>query len=482
MLDFSINSSDITLREGTAVSNIDGRLWSEVGIDCARYFSDEAIVRARCAIEARYLITLSEEKVIRKFTSKEIKELLNIHKKITKETYLDLRKIESVYRHDLLAMTEIFKFFLKKSSLKDVVEAGWVHWGLTTEDIDNLSHALLMKSFVETIYLPKAAELLLAISGLAERCKNVVIPGKTHLQSAVPTSLGKEIALFGARLAEVFLEIKDIEHRGKLTGAVGNLSAHRFSLPTTDWRKFSNNFIKSLGLTPNLYTTQTEPRNKRVELFQKLHLVNTVLIDFSQDMRIMTGFDWLVQLSQKTEYGSSAMPQKVNPIDFENSQGNAYFANWILEGLVRQIAISWLQRDLTDKTIHRNYGVLMGHCMITLLSAMKGVSRVNPNLDKIKKDLEEDWSIVSEGIQTYLRFKGKADAYETLKKMTRGKDITKNDIKKWIKVCKLDKESKSRLFELSPGNYLGYAKENCREMISKIKKTAGKLYYLNNNG
>ena len=344
---FEVPAKFAHLREGTAISNLDGRLWGEVGADTGRFFGDEAFVRARVAIEARYLIALSKVGVLRRLTLVEQKVLLSLHENINPKTYSRLRKIEAVTRHDVITMTQVMKTLLGKTkSLGDVIGHGWVHWGLASEDVDNLSRAVLTTNFLNEIYLPVAATTLREITLLSQKTKDVVIPGKTHIQTALPTLLGKEIALFGIRLAEIFLEIKNFRLKGKLTGAVGNLAAHKSVYPKVNWRKFSKEFVESLGLEANLYTTQIEPRSNLFKLLSKIELVNLVLVDLSQDMRLYIGFDWLVQEAKKEEFGSSAMPQKVNPIDFENSQGNALFSNWILEGLMRQLPISWLQRDL----------------------------------------------------------------------------------------------------------------------------------------
>lgn len=468
-LDFEIAFKDTDFREGTGISNLDGRLWQEVGKNVGRFFGDEALVKARVGIEARYLIALSDVKVIRKLTKKEKSTLLSLHKKITPKVYKNLRKIEATARHDVIAMTLIMKKLLStQKTLNDIINSGWIHWGLASEDVDNLARGILITNFIGEVYLPSLSNLLGKIVNLSQKTKDVVILGKTHLQTATPTTLGKEIAIFGLRLAENLEKINKLKLRGKLTGAVGNLAAHRASYPKINWRKFSCKFVDSLGLEPNLFTTQTEPKAKMVELFQIMQNVNSTLIDMSQDMRLYIGFDWLSQEARKEEFGSSAMPQKVNPIDFENSQGNALFSNWILEGLTRQLPLSWLQRDLVDKTIQRNLGLPFGYSLITLISAGKGVSRVKANEKEIKESLEKDWGSMAEAFQTILRAEGLGNAYETLKELTRGKQIVRKDIEKWIETLDARQEIKKKMLKVSHENYIGYAKENCREMIKQI--------------
>ncbi len=474
--DLEVSPEAADLREGTGISNLDGRLWEEMGSSVGRYFGDEAMVRARVAVESYYLIALSEAGVIRKLKSEEKSALKNLHKKITPKVYRDLRKIEAEARHDVIAMTKIMKKLLSASSpLGGVVSEGWVHWGLASEDVDNLARTSLLINYLNDVYLPEAAKILQAIIALAEKTRNVVIPGKTHLQPALPTVLGKEVALFGLRLSEQFLEIKKLRLRGKLTGAVGTLAAQRFAFPEINWLRFSKNFVESLGLEANPYTTQIEPRARLVELLSKIALVNNILVDLSQDMRIYIGLDWLIQEVKKEEFGSSAMPQKVNPIDFENAQGNALLSNWLIDGLTRVLPVSWLQRDLVDKTILRNLGLPFGYSQISLISSAKGLLRVGPNPGQIDSALNSDWSIIAEGLQSYLRSRGRPEAYETLKALTRGKKLTQSDIKTWIEKLNVEEPIKKDLRRISPKNYLGYSKENFVKMIREIKRTIDSL-------
>lgn len=469
--DFEIDLSDITFREGTGISNLDGRLWNEMGKSVARYFGDEALVRARIGIEARYLIALSNMGIIRKLTKIETETLLLLHKKVDARQYQKLRIIESQTRHDVITMTEIFKKLLtERKSLTDIVEHGWVHWGLTSEDIDNLAHTVLIKNYIKDTYIPELIKLIKTLVEFSEKNSRVVIPGKTHLQTAVPTTLGKEAVIFGLRLAELYEKITKLKFRGKLTGAVGNLSAHKSIYPKVNWLKFSQDFVASLGLEANLYTTQIESKAKLVELFYYIQSINSTLIDLSQDMRIYCGLDFLAQEVLKTEFGSSAMPQKVNPIDFENSQGNSLLSNWILDGLIRQFPVSWLQRDLVDKTIFRNVGLPFGYSQIALISAVKGVLRVVPNQEKISSDLESDWSSLSEAYQLKLRSLGIGDAYNKLKDLAHGKKITKEMINLWIDSLNVNPKAKNELKHISFENYAGYAPTSCLNAVKKIKK------------
>lgn len=471
MHNFELDLKDVNFREGTGISNLDGRLWGEVGREVARFFSDEAMVRARVAIEARYLVALSKKKVIRKLTKKETAFLLSLHQLITPAAYKKLRKIESEARHDVITMTKVMKTLAKRlNSLADILNSGWIHWGLSSEDVDNLSKMVLIRNFLDQVYLSNLKRLISNISLVAGRTSGITIPGKTHLQTAIPTVLGKEIALFAFRLAQNFSKIKHLKLTGKFAGAVGNLSAHKSAYPTVNWLEFSKSFVESLGLESNPYVTQIDTKERFVEFLQIVQNVNSILIDFSQDMRLYIGFDWLAQQTRNKEFGSSAMPQKVNPIDFENSQGNALLSNWILEGLIRQLPISWLQRDLVDKTIQRNLGLPFGYSTISVVSANKGISRVSANTQKIKSDLESDWGSLAEAFQVNLRARGMGDAYDKLKKATRGKKLKKEDIKTWIKNLKVNPKSKQLLNKIDHEFYIGYAIENCQNMLKMIKR------------
>jgi len=472
---FQLNPADITLREGTAISNLDGRLWQEVGTTIGRYFGDEAMVRGRIGLESRYLIALSESKIIRPLSSAERNTLLDLHTQINSSVYQQIRSIEAETRHDLIAANNIFKVLLSNSTLLDLVNHGWIHWGLTTNDIDDTARALLTDSFVKQEYIPIAIKLLNEIIRLSSENIDVVIPGKTHLQPAAPTILGKELALFGIRLAQTFETIKSFRSYGKLTGAVGNLAAHFAAFPKINWLNFSTSFIKSLGLEPNLYTTQIEPRDHQVQLYSLFHQINTISIDFCQDLRLMIGLNWLKLKAVKTEYGSSAMPQKVNPIDFENSQGNSLLSSWIFEGLIRQLPLSWLQRDLVDKTIHRNLGLPFGYSLISLISLIKGLNRIEANRDRVKSELTADWSIISEGLQSQLRVSGQADAYEQLKNLSRGQILTQTDVQSWIKQLSSGSSTKKKLSQISPETYTGYAPQITRNIITKLSKIVNNL-------
>lgn len=471
LLDFEIDKKDITHREGLGISNLDGRLWGEVGANIGSYFGDEALVRARVGIEARYLLFLSGNKIIRHFSKKEKDVLLALHKKINKSEYLSLRKIEAIIRHDVMVMVRTFKKLLKKSNVSfSENDLGWIHWGLSSEDVDNLARSILISNYITKEYIPTIKKLLKTIYSLANKTKSTIIQGRTHLQPATPTLLGKEIALFGIRIVNLLKKIEKFTFTGKLTGATGNLSAQSSVYPNINWLKFSSEFVESFGLKPNLFTTQIEDKDNLVEFLGLIEQVNSVLMDLSQDMRIYTGFGWFNQEAIKSEVGSSAMPQKINPIDFENSYGNSQLSNWIISGLRQSLPISWLQRDLTDKTIQRNLGLPFGYSLISIISSEKGVSRITPNIEKIKIDLYQNPEILAEFYQVNLRAIGKPNAYEELKKLLRGKNITKIDIDKWINTLDVSKKDKEKLINIKPETYIGVSKQSLSMMLKIIKK------------
>ena len=469
--DYQVDNNNLSLREGMAISNLDGRLWNEIGKDIGRFFGDEALVRARIGVEANYLIALSKVGVIRKLSSKETSLLRNLHKNINQKTYIRIGKIEKTLRHDVMSMTQVFKEILKKEKiLMDILAEEWVHWSLTSEDVDNIARSILLNNFLKEVYLPYFIKNLLIFLKKINETKDIVIPGKTHLQTATPTLLGKELSVYAVRLSEIYSKINNFKIEAKLMGATGNLSAQKNSYPNIDWIKFSKNFIESFGLVPNIFTTQIDPKNNLVSLFSLIQLTNSILIDISQDMRLMIGFGWLKQTVNTKEVGSSAMPQKVNPIDFENSQGNALLSNWVLEGLIRQLPVSWLQRDLVDKTIQRNLGLPFGYSTISLISLSKGLERISPNKEKILKELELDWTIISEGIQTYLRSQKISDAYEIIKEKTRGNNYKKEEFQNIIQSLNVSDEIKTRLLQITPEKYIGEGKKIIKLAISKVNK------------
>ncbi len=332
-----------------------------------------------------------------------------------------------------------------------------IHFGLTSEDINNIAYRLMLKNAVEKIILPTVSEILKDLNKKTKEYKKVVILGRTHGQKAVPTTFGKEFAVFTTRLEN---EIKLLEKQkltGKLNGAVGNYNALDFAYPEFDWIKLSKNFVSSFNLEPNPITTQINPFEDIISLFQNLQRINGILLDFDQDMWRYISDGWLKLAFKNNEVGSSTMPQKVNPIDFENSEGNLTLANGLMQTINDKLYISRLQRDLSNSTIIRNLGTVLGYCLLGYKSTLLGISRIDVDLEQTEKDLNEDWSVLSEGLQTYLRKEGFNDSYSFIAKFTKGKKLDKESWQALINELPIDKKHKEKLLKLTPKTYIGLA-------------------------
>ncbi|MCL5434865.1 MAG: adenylosuccinate lyase [Patescibacteria group bacterium] len=439
-----------------AISPLDGRYADKIE-ELSDFVSEYALIKHRVEIEIKYLLALSKIGVVRKINSVEQKALNEILDNFDINEALKVKEIENETRHDIKAVEKYLRDKFAKNSLKDVLEM--IHFGLTSEDINNIAYRLMLKNAVENILLPALSEVLENLNGKTKKYKKVVILGRTHGQGAVPTTFGKEFAVFTARLEK---EIKLLEKQkltGKLNGAIGNYNALNFAYPEFNWIKFSKSFVSSFDLDPNLITTQINPYEDIISVFQNLQRVNGILLDFNNDMWRYASDGW-IKLDVKTkEVGSSTMPQKVNPIDFENSEGNLTLANGFMQTINEKLYISRLQRDLSNSTIIRNLGTVLGYCLLGYKSALTGLSRVDINLEQIDKDLNEDWSILSEGLQTYLRKEGLSDSYYLVLNLTKGKKFNKDSWQKLINDLSIDKKHKEKLLNLTPKSYIGLSKE-----------------------
>ena len=450
-----------------AISPIDGR-YKEKTKSLSAFFSEQALIRARAEIEVRYLIKLSDKGIIRKFTKAEKSELESLYANFSDEDGIAVKNIESTTRHDVKAVEYWMKKKLENSSLKDVLE--FIHFALTSEDVNNLSYGILVNRSIVSVMAPSLKQLIEKLLEIAAREKGTVMLARTHGQPAVPTTFGKEIAVFAIRLKEQYLELKNMKSKGKLNGAVGNYNAHSFAIPNVDWISFSREFIESLGLEPNLFTTQIESHDRLSELLDLLKRINSIIIGLDRDFWSYISSDYLILKAVKGEVGSSTMPQKVNPIDFENSEGNAKVANSLLEGLSRELQISRLQRDLSDSTVARNLGVMFSHCLLASIMCQVGLDKVAINKDKMSHELENHYEILSEGFQTLLRFKGDPAPYEKLKELVRGKKIGKKDLDAFVKKLKVDGKTKQRLAGLTPLNYIGKAQLITEMAINECRR------------
>lgn len=457
----------LELTELTALTPLDGRYRSQTN-DLAYNVSEYALIKTRFELEAKYLVVLSDIGVVRKLTIKEKKRLLNFAEEINLLVALRVKEIESTVRHDVKSIERAFRELLAGSTLEDCIEM--LHFGLTSEDINNLSYRLLLKRASEIVCIPLLENIVSELCEWSLEYKSLPMLGRTHGQPAVPTTLGKEFAVFAKRLDHEVQLLKHHTLTGKITGATGNLSALYCAYPKIDWISFSKRFVTSLGFEPNMMTTQINPYEDVISYFQTYIRINGILIDLDQDMWRYISDNWLVQEARKGEVGSSTMPQKINPEDFEKSEGNLMLANALLEGMGRKLSISRLQRDLSDSTVIRNIGTVLGYNVFAYKSTLRGLSRIKPNKQKILEELENEWTILGEGVQTILRREKVADPYSLISSLTRGKHIGKKEWIEWIDQLPVDNKIKKQLFSLEPTTYIGLAEKLTEQAIKEIKK------------
>nr|NIQ94974.1 adenylosuccinate lyase [Desulfuromonadales bacterium]NIS41260.1 adenylosuccinate lyase [Desulfuromonadales bacterium] len=375
----------------------------------------------------------------------------------TPEEAEKVKKIEAVTNHDVKAVEYYLKEKIEGTSMEDLSE--FLHFACTSEDINNLSHALMLKDGLAAL-TPQQTQIIDTLKSLAEQWKDVPMLARTHGQTASPTTIGKELAVFAARLKTQSKKIAEVDLLGKLNGAVGNFNAHLSAYPQVDWIALTKGVIENeLGLTQNLFTTQIEPHDYMAELFDSLARWNTILIDLNRDIWSYISMAYFGQKTVKGEVGSSTMPHKVNPIDFENSEGNCGLANALFAHLAAKLPISRLQRDLTDSTVLRNMGVGFGYSMIAYKATLKGLGKLKLNEAKLAADLDQSWEILAEPIQTVMRKAGIEKPYEKLKELTRGQVITPETIREFIEKLDLAEEDKQRLLSLTPSRYVGIASD-----------------------
>lgn len=443
------------LNEFTSISPIDGRYRDQTK-SLSLYFSEYALNKWRIFVEVEYFISLIEQKIITDETIDEVTmmKLKSIHQNFTQEDCSVLKMVESTIKHDVKAVEYFVKEKISNLGLSHLKE--FVHFGLTSQDINNTAIPLTLKMWLKNVYLVDIDRLIDKLYDLSEACNDIVMLSHTHGQPASPTKMSKEILVFIERLQNQVDMLKEIKFYGKFGGAVGNFNAHQVAYPEIDWKNFSDNLLKSFGLNRLQHTTQIDHYDNQSVLFDNLKRINIILLDFCKDIWQYISMEYFTQKSISGEVGSSAMPHKVNPIDFENAEGNLGMANAILNHLSEKLPISRLQRDLSDSTVLRNVGVPMSHIKISFNSIIKGINKLKINKPKIEEDLEHNWVIISEGIQTILRREGFPKPYETLKDLTRGKDkVTKQDILNFIDGLNIDEEVKMELKSISPYTYFG---------------------------
>ncbi|MCB0103518.1 MAG: adenylosuccinate lyase [Anaerolineales bacterium] len=436
------------------LSSLDGR-YNQTTSPLRDHFSEFAYLRNRTRVELKLLPALSKTGMVRRLSPSETTQLETI---ITNFSDVDAEQIlefERKTRHDVKAIEYFIQQKLQGTSLADLIP--WIHFGLTSEDTNSIGQAMALKESRDTVILPALRSLISNLSAFAIQYKATAMLARTHGQFAVPTTLGKEFAVYISRLKKTCDEIASHRFEAKLTGAVGNFNALQAAAPQVDWLSFSREFVSSFGLEPNLLTIQILPYDNWVRYFDLLRLTNSILIDFSQDLWRYISDASLKQAVVANEVGSSTMPQKVNPIDFENAEGNLGVANALFTHYAQKLTVSRLQRDLSDSTVRRTFGTALGHSLLAWSSFQRGLSRVAPDEEKLKAELNAHWEVVSEGAQTILRAVGKADAYETLKEKTRGRVLTEADYKTWCNAIEVDDATRKKLAGLSPETYIGLA-------------------------
>lgn len=441
----------------TAISPIDGRYANKVTA-LQNCFSEYALMRNRVKVEIAWLLRISAAADIPECRALSAAEKTHLHAIVdnfTPDEAQRIKEIEAVTNHDVKAVEYYIKEQLKDSSVVDIAE--FIHFACTSEDINNLSHALMLKDGLAVV-AQQQQEIITQLTQQAQEFKDVSMLARTHGQTASPTTVGKELAVFVARLRQQQRKIGEVELLGKLNGAVGNFNAHIAAYPQVDWGELSRELIEEdLGLKQNLFTTQIEPHDYMAELFDAISRWNTILTDLNRDIWAYISMGYFGQKTVTGEIGSSTMPHKVNPIDFENSEGNCGLANAIFQHLSSKLPISRLQRDLTDSTVLRNMGVGFGYSLIAYQSTLKGLGKLKLNTDVLQRDLNNAWEVLAEPIQTVMRKAGIENPYEKLKDLTRGHQITPEIIRDFVESLALPPEDKHYLQNLTPTTYVGIA-------------------------
>jgi len=431
----------------TSITPIDGRYAAKVS-ELEEYFSEYALIKYRIKVEIEYYIALSKTL---KFKTN-AKKLRDIYKKFTPAEAKKVKTIEKTTNHDVKAV----EYYIK-SKIKGDKNIEFIHFALTSEDVNNLSYSLMLKDGIEECLFPIYSQLYNQIKDLATKYKSTPMLARTHGQPASPTTLGKELSIYCDRMDRTVSSLTKVDITGKLNGASGNFNAHTVAYPKIDWIKFSKDFVESLDLAPNLVTYQIEPHDTIAEIYHALIRINNVVLNFDQDIWTYISQDYIGQKVIKGEVGSSAMPHKVNPIDFENSEGNLGLANSILEFLARKLPVTRLQRDLTDSTVLRNQGTAIAHIVVAIKSTLKGVLKLQPNEINIIEDLNDHVEVIAEAIQNVLRREKQDMPYEKLKALTRGKKVTIEDFHEFINSLSVSPKIKKELLLITPTNYIGKA-------------------------
>ncbi len=450
------NTTKMNLTKLNAISPIDGRYRGKIE-SLANYFSEKALIKYRVRVEIEYFIALCEIPLpqLEDFNTSLFEDLRKIYTDFSTEDAQKIKDIEKITNHDVKAV----EYFIKEKfdTLKLQKYKEFIHFGLTSQDINNTAIPLSIKEAVKDVYIPQYFEVLEKLQELVIEWKDISMLARTHGQPASPTRLGKEVEVFVVRLKEQFNLLNNIPNAAKFGGATGNYNAHKVAYPAINWKEFGSKFVQEqLGLQHSFPTTQIEHYDHMAALFDCLKRINTIIVDLDRDFWTYVSMDYFKQKIKKGEVGSSAMPHKVNPIDFENSEGNLGIANAIFEHLSAKLPISRLQRDLTDSTVLRNVGVPFGHTIIGFTSTLKGLNKLLLNKEKFEQDLENNWAVVAEAIQTILRREAYPNPYEALKGLTRTNEkINQKSIANFIDTLEVSSEIKEELKAITPANYTG---------------------------
>ncbi|XP_059666371.1 uncharacterized protein LOC132312135 [Cornus florida] len=458
----------------TALSPLDGRYWSKVK-DLAPYMSEYGLIYFRVLVEIKWLLKLSqipEVTEVPSFTREAQSYLQGLIDGFSISDAMEVKKIEKVTNHDVKAV----EYFLKQKcqahpEIVKVLE--FFHFACTSEDINNLAHALMLRESVNCVIFPVMDDLIKAICTIAKANAHIPMLSRTHGQPASPTTLGKEMANFAVRLSRERREISQTEIMGKFAGAVGNYNAHLVAYPDVSWPQIAEEFVRSLGLSFNPYVTQIESHDYMAKLFHSVIQFNNILTDFDRDIWGYISVGYFKQITKAGEIGSSTMPHKVNPIDFENSEGNLGVANAFLSHLSTKLPISRWQRDLTDSTVLRNMGMGLGHSLLSYKSALQGIGKLQVNDASLTEDLNQSWEVLAEPIQTVMRRYGVPEPYEKLKELTRGRTVTKESMAQFIEGLEVPAEAKTNLLKLTPHTYVGAAVELARNVDMAVNLVNG---------
>ncbi len=450
----------------TAISPLDGRYQNKVE-SLRSYCSEYALIHFRVQVEIEWFKALSAENGISEvptFSDSTLSQLNDMVINFSVENSEAVKAIEKETNHDVKAIEYWLKAQLADNAeVSNVTE--FIHFACTSEDINNLSHGLMLKGSRDIVMLPALQQIISILISMAHQMAEIPMLARTHGQPATPTTVGKEIANVAYRLQRSYKQLASISILGKINGAVGNYNAHLAAYPELDWEKFAQNFVEKLGLEFNPYTTQIEPHDAIAELFHAYARINTILIDLNRDIWSYISLGYFKQKTNSNEIGSSTMPHKVNPIDFENSEGNLGIANALLGHLSEKLPISRWQRDLTDSTVLRNMGVALGHTLLAYDSCIKGLNKLDINPAQIQQDLKQSWEVLAEPIQTVMRRYGLPNPYEQLKALTRGKEgITQSALHAFITSLDLPEREKKRLLEMTPQNYTGKASKLAQDI------------------